>query len=132
MANLNRVMLIGRMTRDPELRYTPGGTAVADMGLAVNRKYGNKDGETKEETLFVDCTAWSKAAEALSEYTRKGSTVFIEGRLQLEEWEREGVKRSKIKVVVEGFQFLDGKPATGESKPAASTAEAADDKEIPF
>jgi single-strand DNA-binding protein len=115
MANLNKVMLMGRLTRDPELRYTPKGTAVADLGLATNRFRGGGDGgERTEETTFVDVTLWGKQAELANQYLGKGREVFIEGRLQLDSWEdkQSGQKRSKLKVVGEVMQFL-GSPGGG-------------------
>jgi single-strand DNA-binding protein len=109
MANLNKVMLIGNLTRDPELKYTPGNQAVCEVGLAVNRKYRTKDGEDREETTFVDCEAWGKQAEVIKQYMAKGRPLFIEGRLKLDTWEdKEGGKRSKMRVVIENFQFLGG------------------------
>jgi single-strand DNA-binding protein len=109
MANLNKVMLIGNLTRDPELKYTPGQQAVCEVGLAVNRKYRTKDGEDREETTFVDCEAWGKQAEVIKQYMSKGRPIFIEGRLKLDTWEdKEGGKRSKMRVVIENFQFLGG------------------------
>lgn len=109
MANLNKVFLIGRLTRDPELRFTPGGTAVAEFGLAVNRQWTDQSGEKKESTCFVDLQAWGRQGEVLNEYMKKGRQIFIEGRLDFSQWEdKEGQKRSRLKVVVEGFQFLDG------------------------
>jgi single-strand DNA-binding protein len=113
MANLNKVFLIGNLTRDPELRYTPSGTAVAEFGLAINRRFTGQSGEKKEETCFIDCQAWARSAEIVSEYCRKGAPLFVEGRLRLESWEgRDGQKRSKLRVVVENFQFL-GSPQGG-------------------
>jgi single-strand DNA-binding protein len=107
MANLNKVMLIGNLTRDPELKYTPGNQAVCELGLAVNRKYRTKDNEEREEVTFVDCEAWGKQAEVIKQYMAKGRPIFIEGRLKLDTWEdKEGGKRSKMRVVVENFQFL--------------------------
>jgi single-strand DNA-binding protein len=107
MANLNKVMLIGNLTRDPELKHTPGGQPVCEFGLAVNRKYRTKEGEDREETTFVDCEAWGKQAEVLKQYMSKGKPVFLEGRLKLDTWEdKEGGKRSKMRVVIENFQFL--------------------------
>jgi len=107
MANLNKVMLIGNLTRDPELKYTPGNQAVCEVGLAVNRKYRTKDGEDREETTFVDCEAWGKQAEVIKQYMTKGKPLFIEGRLKLDTWEdKDGGKRSKMRVVIENFQFL--------------------------
>jgi len=111
MANLNKVMLIGNLTRDPELRQTPKGTAVAQFGLAVNRNFRGEDGQSREETTFVDLEAWGKQAEVISKYLSKGRPVFIEGRLKLDQWEDKngGGKRSKMRVVVENFQFLGSK-----------------------
>lgn len=107
MANLNKVMLIGNLTRDPELKYTPGNQAVCEIGLAVNRKYRTKEGEEREETTFVDCEAWGKQAEVLKQYMSKGRPLFVEGRLKLDTWEdKDGGKRSKMRVVIENFQFL--------------------------
>jgi single-strand DNA-binding protein len=108
MANLNKVMLIGNLTRDPEVRYTPKGTAVADIGLAINRYFQNDNGERQEETTFVDVTLWGKQAELAQQYLGKGRPVYIEGRLQMDTWEdkQSGQKRSKIKIVCENMQFL--------------------------
>jgi single-strand DNA-binding protein len=115
MANLNKVMLIGNLTRDPELKYTPGNQAVCEIGLAVNRKYRTKDGEDREDTTFVDCEAWGKQAEVIKQYMAKGRPIYIEGRLKLDTWEDKngGGKRSKMRVVVEEFQFLGGGGAGG-------------------
>jgi single-strand DNA-binding protein len=100
-------MLIGNLTRDPDLKYTPGNQAVCEIGLAVNRKYRTKEGEDREETTFVDCEAWGKQAEVLKQYMTKGKPLFIEGRLKLDTWEdKDGGKRSKMRVVIENFQFL--------------------------
>lgn len=108
MANLNRVLLIGNLTRDPEVRYTPKGTAVAEIGLAVNRVYSGEDGEKKEETTFVDVTLWARQAEIAGQYLKKGRPLFIEGRLQLDSWDdkQTGQKRSKLRVVAENIQML--------------------------
>ncbi|HGJ67176.1 TPA: single-stranded DNA-binding protein [bacterium] len=109
MASLNKVFLIGNLTRDPELRYTPSGTAVANFGLATNRKYKGQDGEMKEETCFVDIVTWGKTAENCSNYLSKGRPVFIEGRLQFRSWETDdGQKRSKLDVIADRIQFLGG------------------------
>jgi len=114
MANFNRVFLMGNLTRDIELKYTPANLAIAKIGLAVNRRYTTADGEAREETTFVDCDAFGKTAETMSKYLAKGRPVFIEGRLKLDQWEdKEGNKRSKMAVVVEGFQFIDSKPGGG-------------------
>ena len=107
MANLNKVFLIGNLTRDPELRYIPSGAAVADIGIAVNRSFTKKDGEKSEETLFVKVVVWGKQAESSAKYLSKGRPVFIEGRLQSRSWEdKDGQKRSTMEVVAERVQFL--------------------------
>jgi single-strand DNA-binding protein len=109
MANFNKVILAGNLTRDPELRYTPKGTAVAKIGLAINRKWRSETGEMKEETTFVDVDCFGKTAETVSQYLKKGRPVLIEGRLRYETWEdkQSGQKRSKLGVVMESFQFID-------------------------
>ncbi|MCR9243765.1 MAG: single-stranded DNA-binding protein [bacterium] len=108
MANFNRVILLGNLTRDIELRHTQSGMALAKFGMAVNRKY-SVQGEQKESTCFVDLTAWGKQAEILQQYVRKGSQLFVEGRLEYSTWEsQDGGKRSKLEVVVENFQFVGG------------------------
>jgi len=111
MANLNKVMLMGNLTRDPEVRYTPKGTAVAELGLAINRVYSAENGEKREETTFVDVTLWGRTAEIAGEYLKKGRPVFIEGRLQLDTWDdkQTGQKRSKLKVVGEAMQLMGGR-----------------------
>ena len=108
MANLNKVMLIGNLTRDPEIKYTPKGSAVADIGLAINRNYTLDSGEKREETIFVDVVLWGRLAELAGQYLKKGRSVFIEGRLQLDTWDdkQTGQKRSKMRVVGEMMQFL--------------------------
>jgi single-strand DNA-binding protein len=108
MASYNKVMLMGNLTRDPEVRYTPKGSAVADLALAVNRVYTAENGERREEVTYVDVTLWSRTAEIAGQYLKKGSPVFIEGRLQMDTWEdkQTGQKRSKIKVVGEVMQLL--------------------------
>ena len=107
MMRLNRVLLIGNLTKDPELRYTPNGVAVANLRLAVNRKYKDKAGEWKEDTCFVTVTAWDKQAEVCNQYLQKGRPVFIEGRLQSRSWEtNDGQKRNTIDVRAERIQFL--------------------------
>ncbi len=110
MANLNKVMLIGNLTRDPDIRYTPKGTAVAELGLAVNRSYTPEGGERRDETTFVDITLWGRTAELAGQYLRKGRPVYIEGRLQLDTWDdkQTGQKRSKLHVIGEAMQFLGG------------------------
>lgn len=122
MPNFNKVMLMGNLTRDPELRYTPNGQAVADIGIAINRRRKGQDGERRDETTFVTVTAWGRQAEIINEYFSKGRPIFIEGRLQLDEWTtQEGQRRSKLKVILENFEFLtsrgDGPGDGGESRP---------------
>lgn len=105
--NLNKVFLIGRLTRDPELRYTPGGQAVATFGMAINREYTSKEGK-KEETCYLNLVVWGKKAEICAEYLRKGNLIFVEGRLHYRTWETEdNGKRSTIEINVENFQFLE-------------------------
>lgn len=109
--DFNKVLLLGRLTRDPELRYTPKGTAVTSFGLAINRRFRGAGEELQEETTFVDCEAWAKQAETITQYLNKGRPIFIEGRLKLDQWETaEGDRRSKLKVVVERFQFIGPPP----------------------
>ena len=114
MASYNKVLLMGNLTRDPEVRYTPKGTAVAALGLAVNRVWTAESGEKKEEVTFVDVEVWGRQAETAGEYLSKGRPVFIEGRLRLDAWDDKetGQKRSKLKVVAERVQFL-GAPRQG-------------------
>lgn len=113
----NKVLLMGNLTRDVELRHLPNSnTAVANIGLAVNRRFRTADGENREETTFVDCEAFGRTAETMSQYLRKGRPVFVEGRLKLDQWEdKDGQKRSKLKVVVESFQFIDSREGGGDS-----------------
>ncbi|MDD5556618.1 MAG: single-stranded DNA-binding protein [bacterium] len=124
MASLNRVFLIGNLTKPPTLRYTPGGSAVADLSLAINSSYTNKAGERKDEVCYVDIVAWGRQAETAAEYLTKGSPIFVEGRLQLDSWETgEGEKRSKIRVRAARVQFL----GRGKGSPARPAAEAVDE-----
>jgi single-strand DNA-binding protein len=149
MASFNKVILLGNLTRDPEVRYTPKGTAVTELGMAVNRVYTAENGEKREDTTFVDVTLWGRTAEIAGEYLKKGRPVFIEGRLQLDTWDdkQSGQKRSKLKVVGEGLQLLGGRPGGGgggggdeeggprTSRPAPPPKAAVsepDDDEIPF
>jgi single-strand DNA-binding protein len=137
MASFNKVILVGNLTRDPELRYTPKGTAVAKIGLAVNRNWRTETGEQKEEVTFVDVDAFGKQAETIAQYMRKGSPLLVEGRLRLDQWDdkQTGQKRSRLGVVLEGFQFLGGgqrsdapggAPAPRPQRPAAAAAPEAD------
>lgn len=110
MANFNKVMLMGNLTRDPELRHLPSNTAVVSLGLAVNRQWRNQQGEQQEETTFVDCESFGRQAEVINQYLRKGRPIFIEGRLKLDQWQdRDGGNRSKLKVIIENFQFVDSR-----------------------
>ena len=120
MAYLNKVFLIGNLTRDPELRVTPKGTQICQFGLAVNRSFKDESGQTRDDVTFVDVEAWGKQAEVIAKYLAKGSAAMVEGRLKFETWEDKttGQKRQKLKVVVENVQFLVSKrdAASGESK----------------
>jgi single-strand DNA-binding protein len=131
MASFNRVILMGNLTRDPELRYIPNGTAVTEFGLAVNdRRKNNQTGEWIEDTQFIEITMWARQAEIAAEYLSKGSPVFIEGRLKYDSWEKEGQKHSKLRVVGERMQFIGGRGEGGgsakqtEQQPVESTATA--------
>ena len=145
MPTLNKVMLMGNLTRDVEIKTTPANQTVGNLGLAVNRKWRTPDGEDREEVTFIDCEAWGKTAEILCKYVTKGDPLYVEGRLKLDQWEdKDGGKRSKLKVVIENFQFLKGRddgekareaPARQASKPAArgyAGHEPIDDKSLPF
>jgi single-strand DNA-binding protein len=126
MANFNKVILAGNLTRDPELRYTPKGMAVVKMGMAINRTWKSESGESKEEVTFVDVDAWGRQAEVIAQYFRKGRPILIEGRLKLDTWEDKNThqKVSKLKVVLESFSFIDTKGAEGAANPAASPSAA--------
>ena len=127
MASFNKVILVGNLTRDPELRYTPKGTAIAKFGLAVNRVWTSESGENKEEVTFIDIDVFGRTAENVAQYMRKGSPMLVEGRLRLDQWDdkQTGQKRSKLGVVGEIIQFL-GSPRAGEGgAPAAPRAAAA-------
>jgi single-strand DNA-binding protein len=115
MANVNKVILIGNLTRDPQLKYLPSQTAVVEFGLATNRKFKAANGEDREEVCFVDCSAFGKTAEVINQYCQKGRPLFIEGRLKFDSWEDKqgGGKRSKLTVVVENFQFLGSREGGG-------------------
>jgi single-strand DNA-binding protein len=152
MASFNKVILVGNLTRDPELRYTPKGTAVAKIGMAVNRNWRTETGEQKEEVTFVDVDAFGKQAETIAQYLKKGRPLLIEGRLRLDQWEDKQTqqKKSRLGVVLESFQFLDsgnrgegggGGESTPRPRPAAaakpaaaedSDAAAPEDDDVPF
>ena len=133
MANFNKVILAGNLTRDPELRYTPKGTAIAKIGLAVNRTWTGEDGQKKEEVNFIDIEAWGRQAEVIAQYMKKGRPLLVEGRLKLDSWEDKNTKQkvSKLKVVLEGFSFIDSKPsdaagsAPAPARPSAPSAPSA-------
>ena len=138
MPNLNKVLLMGNLTRDPELKHMPSGSAVAQIGLAVNRKWKNQQGEQQEEVTFVDLEAYVKTAEVMAQYLKKGRCVYIEGRLRLDQWQdKDGGKRSKMKVVVDSFQFVGENPDGDrqQSRPPAGGAngkQKPDDDDIGF
>ncbi len=114
MASVNKVMLLGRLTADPEMRYTPKGTAVCDLRMAMNRQYTDPaSGEKKEEATFVDVTAWGRQAEISAQYLKKGREVFVEGRLKMDQWEQDGQKRSKLTVTAEQVTFVGGSGGGG-------------------
>ncbi len=126
MASFNQVILVGNLTRDPELRVTPKGTAICQFGLAVNRQFKDESGQTRDETTFVDIEAWGKQGELVAKYLTKGSPALVQGRLKLDQWEDKQTqqKRSKLKVVLENVQFLSSRGAGG---PAAGGQGAGDD-----
>lgn len=153
MASYNKVILIGNLTRDPELRYTPSGRAIAKLGLALNRSWKTDTGETREEVTFVDVDAFGRQAEVLGQYLRKGRPVMIEGRLKLDQWDdkQSGQKRSRLGVILEGFQFLDSggnrtegsndgytpppanpNPAPHTQRPAQADSIPMEDDDVPF
>lgn len=130
MANYNKVILVGNLTRDPELRYTSKGTAIARLGVAINRTWRTETGETREEVTFVDVDAFGRQAETLGQYMKKGRPIMIEGRLKLDTWEdkQTNQKRSKLGVVLEAFQFLDfggGRAAAEEAGPTEARVRSA-------
>jgi single-strand DNA-binding protein len=151
MASFNKVILLGNLTRDPEVRYTPKGSAVCDLGVAVNRVYTTDSGEKREEVTYVDVVLWARLAEIAGEYLKKGRPIFIEGRLQMDTWDdkQTGQKRTRLRVVGESMQLLGSRPAgtgaaaetPGEDRPSAKTSAPPsksagpgqpDEDEIPF
>jgi single-strand DNA-binding protein len=146
MANFNKVLLMGNLTRDPQLSYTPNQTAVVDFGLAVNRRWTGQDGSQRDETCFVDCQAFGRQAENINKYLSKGRPLFVEGRLTFNTWTaQDGTKRSKHRVTVERFQFLGSPGGAGAEEGRAETGAAveqtggpgqqqagAGDEDIPF
>lgn len=134
MASFNKVMLIGNLTRDVELKYTPSGKAIADIGLAINHNWKNDAGEKMESVTFVDVTLWGRVAEIVAEYCKKGRPLFVEGRLELDQWDDKttGQKRSKLKVVGENIQLLgSGGDAKGQGAPSGKAADV-DETDIPL
>ena len=156
MASFNKVILMGNLTRDPELRYTPKGTAIAEISLAINRKWKSETGEAKEEVTFVEVATYGRTAEVIAQYLKKGRPIMVEGRLKLDQWDDKttGAKRSKLRVVCESFEFIDGgnrgaeggapsvpsaprsaRPAAAPSAPAAEPVEGdgpAESDDVPF
>jgi len=135
--NFNKVILMGNLTRDVELKHTQSNTAVGNVGLAVSRRYKAGDGEFKEETTFVDCEAWGKTAENIAKFFSKGRPILIEGRLKLNQWQdRDGNNRSKLMVVVEGFEFVgpkeDGPPPKKQRPVPADTSPPMENDDNPF
>jgi len=124
MASFNRVILVGNLTRDIELKYTPGGTGVTDIGMAVNDRRKNSNGEWVDEVTFVDVTLWGRTAEVASEYLSKGAPILVEGRLKLDTWETDGQKRSKLRVICERMQMLGGASGGGGGRPPQSDSAA--------
>ncbi|MDP6904026.1 MAG: single-stranded DNA-binding protein [Verrucomicrobiota bacterium] len=123
MPNYNKVILMGNLTRDPEVRYTSSGTAIAKLGIAVNRYWRNQEGQQQEETTFVDVDAFGKQAETIGQYLKKGRPIMVEGRLKLDQWDdkQTGQKRSKLGVTLENFRFLDSRSEGGEGGGSAGT-----------
>ncbi len=113
MADLNKVFLMGNLTKEPEIRYTPNGKAVGDMRMAVNRRFKTAEGQAKDETCFIQVVVWGRQAETCGEYLRKGSQVLVEGRLQYDEWEKDNQKFSRLRVVADRVQFM-GSPRGGQ------------------
>jgi single-strand DNA-binding protein len=137
MASFNRVILMGNLTRDPELRYIPSGTAVTEVTLAINDRRKNTQGEWVEETTFVDVTLWGRTAEVASEYLSKGSPLFVEGRLKLDSWEKEGKKQYKLRVVCDRMQMLGSRGQGGQGGgaprgPARATSESGPPPEMEY
>lgn len=147
MASLNKVFIIGNLTRDPEVRYLPSGAAVADIRLAANRRFKTQQGEDKEETCYVNVSAWGRQAETCGQYLSKGSPVLVEGRLRYEEWEKDGQKNSRISITAERVQFMgsprssseygDSPDGGGDRAPSSNNQGGAsdgpaDDDDLPF
>ena len=145
-ASLNKVLLMGNLTRDPELKFTPNGKAVCDLGMAINDSYKAQDGTIKETVTYVDVEVWGRTAENCKQYLAKGRPVFVEGQLKLDQWEKDGKKYSRLKVRGERIQFLGGgqrteggaapqRPASGQAAPQPASGERpppSDEDDIPF
>ena len=112
MSNFNQWIGMGNLTRDPNLSYTPGQTAVSEFGLAVNRKWTKQDGSQGEEVLFIECQVYGKRAEVINKHFQKGSPIFVQGRLKLEQWESDGKMHSRIRVVIDNFEFIGSRQET--------------------
>ena len=134
MAGLNKVMLIGRLGKDPEIRYTQGGLAIGSFSLATSEKYKKQNGEMEERTEWHNCTVFGKQAETIEKYLHKGSQVYVEGSIRTEKYQKDGQDRYATKIIVNGFQFLDskGSQSQGGQSPAQSSAPVVSDDEIPF
>lgn len=136
MANLNSVFLMGNLTRDPELRMTPKGTAICVFSIAINRSFNTESGDKKEEVTYVDIEAWGKTAENVSKYFNKGKPIFVQGRLKLDQWEDKNTKekRQRLKVVMENFQFIGGKDGGGAQQQAPQSAPQSQENldDVPF
>jgi len=131
MPSYNKVIIMGNVTRDPDLKRLDSGTSVCDIGVAINESWKDKEGNPREQTTFVDVVAWARQAETCAEYLRKGSPVLIDGRLQLDEWEKDGEKRSKMRVRADRVQFLGGKSSdNGHAKDESGKDSGVD--EMPF
>ncbi len=135
MPHYNKVIMIGHLTRDVQLSYTPGGTAVADFGVATNHKWTGQDGSKREEVCFIDCRAFAKVGENLNKFFSKGDAILVEGRLTFDQWEKDGVKRSKHRVTVESFTFVGGngqKPDEPEAPANRRPGAPIPDEDVPF
>jgi len=130
MSSFNKILLMGNLTRDPQLSYTPSNTAVVDFGIATNRRWTSKDGTAKEETCFVDCRAFGRPAENINKFLKKGMPVFLEGRLTFDSWTgQDGTKRSKHRVTVENFRFIGAAAPAPTSSSAAQNEAAGEEME---
>ena len=131
MPNLNKVFMMGHLTRDVQKSFLPSQMAVADFGIATSHKWKGTDGQQKEDTCFIDCQIFGKRADVLEKYFKKGDAIFLEGRLKFDQWEKDGQKRSKHRLIVENFEFVGGKK-TDNTKPDTQDAPPANDDDCPF